>query len=388
MDLMQAHNRWATEPDDNRHFTVADGAAAARRFRDSAEQVVRPGNMLEVRTRGGELVLANRQSGGFLDMSNAAFGRLCQLAGCPADYLSRLPADLAATNLNYGLRKNVDSMTPRALLVGRQDSDVRPTLYGITSERFDLVWDADWLSAIDTHLVRGMGFRVPAARPARPGQKGIRKATLNDVMPGSLVNVGDDIAPAGVYTSETGSFVALLHPSLKVRDMSVALMLWNRQDGMGSIGGLVALVDYICGNHIYWGAEIAGEFSIRHLKGETSALTLARAKDGLANAVESLTVNPRAEEKILQASNTFLGSDKESAIERALEFARVKRLALLTKGKLETAFDVAEATPRYGNPTSVWGLVSGLTDERTSPRNQSTARLAYDRQVGRLMELA
>jgi len=81
----------------------------------------------------------------------------------------------------------------------------------MTSEKYTRIWN--WEIADRLNEMVEKGWRVPPARPAMPNQPGTRPATVQDVLDvaGFLsVNLGDPIAPAGLYASDHDMFAFLV----------------------------------------------------------------------------------------------------------------------------------------------------------------------------------
>jgi hypothetical protein len=89
--------------------------------------------------------------------------------------------------------------------------------------------------------------------------------------------------------------------------------------------------------------------------------------------------------RIVMAQGKLLGTTKEEVLEALLGLNAKKRLGL-THGAMESAYDVAVATPRYGDPRSVWAIVNGLTEvsQRTT---YAEDRAKVDRAAGKLMDV-
>ncbi len=68
-----------------------------------------------------------------------------------------------------------------------------------------------------------MKFCVPPARPAFPDQPGTRPATEDDVLAVKdflSINVGDPVAPAGLYASNHDMFAFLINEENRIDDGS------------------------------------------------------------------------------------------------------------------------------------------------------------------------
>ena len=132
--------------------------------------------------------------GDALSLTHWSFGQLCTAADAPASYLRRLPADLAAVNLNHGLRPDGggrQAPVPQQCRIG-----AGPEHHAGLCPALERRPDLGLAPALD------LGWRVPPARPAVDDPRA-RPATEADILPnqgtfGLSVKLGDMIAPAGV----------------------------------------------------------------------------------------------------------------------------------------------------------------------------------------------
>lgn len=207
MELFKASNQWAQRPDDERFSTLQELHEAVSSYRASAREATVPFNTLRTEARGGEIVLIGKANTP-ARLTNWAFGQVALSVGAPANYLRSLPATLAANNLNHGLSKT-DDRTDRSLLL-HTNGDLLAR--AITSERYTRIWNSDITSRL--LAMPDQGWQVPPARPVRDGQRGTRIATEADVLRGAgfglSINVGDQIAPAGLYASDHDLFVFMV----------------------------------------------------------------------------------------------------------------------------------------------------------------------------------
>jgi hypothetical protein len=82
--------------------------------------------------------------------SHWGFGQLAQYANAPAAYLRRLPAPLAAINLQWGLER--DGLRDEALILGSNGDygggpAVGGTLRAVTSTSYGRIWDREVVAA-------------------------------------------------------------------------------------------------------------------------------------------------------------------------------------------------------------------------------------------------
>src|SRR5687767_5857002 len=115
INLFSASNQWATRPADERFWGISDARAAAEAYKATAVEFERPWGDLRVEAINGDVKLIGK-AGLPATLTHYAFGQLANKAGAPAEYLRRLPATLAAQNVNHGLRHNVDQASVAALM--------------------------------------------------------------------------------------------------------------------------------------------------------------------------------------------------------------------------------------------------------------------------------
>ena len=143
----------------------------------------------------------------------------------------------------------------------------------------------------------------------------------------------------------------------------------------------------MCGNHIVWGVSNVNEVSVRHVKSRHAFVgpTLRNA----TTQWHAIAASPdllKLERGVKTAKAFVLGQTREDAAEAVKVFAKRKGLSALTNARVDEAMTIAERTPRYGNPRTVWAVVNGLTE--LSQGAHADKRNDMDVQAGRLMELA
>ena len=223
MELFKASNQWATRPSDERFSSLEDLYQRCNEFRVTAKQKTVDFGDLRVNADKGEVVMTGRANMP-ARFTHWAFGQLCAKIGAPGSYIRELPATLAAQNINHGLAKGhfLESGEEReaSLLLHRNDDQVM--LSAITSPKYTRIWNSQVVKeAMD---LKEFGWRVPPARPTFGGSVGARPATEADVLQhkgggfGLSVNVGDMIAPAGLYASDHDLFIFMVNENLRIKD--------------------------------------------------------------------------------------------------------------------------------------------------------------------------
>ncbi len=395
-NLYEANYQWANRPDDERFTSLKEMEDATRRYAESAATGTASLGSLRVEANGADNNMALvGTTGRYAKLTHYSFGQLAGFAKAPANYLRTLAPTLAAQNLNYGLKNLQDGMSENKLnILFHQNGSL--VARAITSDNYDRVWNWEIIRAI-RQATEGTGWVVPPARPAREGQAGTRRATAADILPnqgdfGLSVREGDLIAPAGLYASDHDMFMFLVNQSGGVEDgqklLNRGCFAQNSEVGDCSVRFKFFLYDNVCGNHIVWGVSDVTEVALRHVKGEKQA----RGKT-LVNAIAKWNTISKAgadlkkmEATIAKARELELGADREATLEAVFGFGRSNGLNLLTRKTIGAAYDLCEETPRYGAPTTVWGMVNGLTE--LSQKGLTDERTDLDTQAGRLMEIA
>lgn len=382
-NLYQASNQWATRPADERFWTVQDMLEQCNHYRDSARESQCVASGLVADYDGEEMVVQRRGGHVVSRISNWGFGQLCGLAGAPAGYLRQLPAKVASNCLAYGLKESRDDR-PLNLLFHSNGSGV--VLRAATSERYQRVWNADVCGLLADLPEQ---WRVPPARPSGQSDGVTRVATQEDVMQrgglgGLSVKIGDTIAPAGLYASDHDMFAFMVNESrqIEVAGSSLArgFFLSNSEVGAAALKLTTFLYDYVCGNHIVWGARDVKEVSLRHV-GEIRSRYQGQMVGSLTSYADASV--SRDLERISAARRLELGKNFEEVSDKVYSATTG-----LTRPLITTALQRAEkGADRYGSPYSAWGVANGLT-EVSQETSFADRRVAIDRAAGRVLQLA
>lgn len=392
-NLTEAHAQWANRPDDERFSTLGELTAATKAFRDASRTSLPVVRDLRATYEAGEVAIIGRE-GKHAALTHYAFGQLASRVGAPAGYLRQLPAPIAAECLNAGLRSL--EQDEKASMLFHVNGTL--TARAVLTESYDRVWNHEVCDRILNPMV-GSGWRVPAARPARPGQRGTRKATAADVLlnnrnsGGATIAVGDEIAPAGLYASDRDMFAFLVDEGDPVASGQDALnrgvFVRNSEVGDCSLRFKFFVYDAVCGNHIVWGASDVFDLAVRHVKAahQQRGRTLANAASLWQVASRRLPDAGTLEEGIKKARIATLGASKDEVLDVLAKYAKARNLNRLTRVALDASYDLAERSPRYGSPRTVWGMVNGLT-EYSQLSTHTDVRTDLDTQAGRLLEMA
>jgi hypothetical protein len=261
--------------------------------------------------------------------SHWGFGQLAQYANAPAAYLRRLPAPLAAINLQWGLER--DGLRDEALILGQSNGE--HVLRAVTSTSYGRIWDREVVAAVERVNANGR-WQVPAASYAGTNPK--RATTL--------------------YASDRDVFLFLVDPLHPIEvpgargPLYRGFMTWNSEVGAAVFGLTTFLYRTVCDNRIIWGATDVRELRIRHTGGaperfaHEGARYLARyADEGTGSIVGAI--------KAAQAFEAPATAEKGWAGWLAQRGFTAK----------QAEASVAAAQAEEGEVRSLWDIVNGAT---------------------------
>lgn len=381
MNLFKASRQWAERPDDERFSTLKELFDATIAYRQKAVEATVPRQSLRVEGSNGEVLLVGEKEKARI--SHWAFSQLSNKASAPADYLRKLPTELAVTNLNHGLEQI--SEEKQAQLMFHRNGGL--LLRSLTSEIYTRIWNHEIASRL---LKLGEDWRVPPARPARQGQAGSRPATEADVLGASAfelsISIGDLIAPAGLYASDHDMFVFMVNEANRIEDgtpggLSRGFFVWNSEVGGVSFGVMCFLYQHVCGNHIVWNAKHVHEIRIRHVGSADS-----RVFRELTVELHKYSEQSGEQDKqlIMSAKAKELGKTKDEVLDKIFSM----RIPHLSRKALTTSYDLAERhVDLNGSPRTVWGMVQGIT-RASQEMEYADKRVAMDQAASKVMKIA
>lgn len=384
MELFKASAQWATRPNDERFWNLAEGLEQCKRYFGHSQEAEIRYSDLRVEADGPELRIHTKALPA-ARLSHYAFGQLCQRGdpSAPASFLRAVSPTLAAQNLNYCLKYRTGTDEAN-LLLHRANGDL--LLRASLGKTYERLWNWEIFERL---LDLPVDWRTPPARPVH-GDPRARPATEADVLSGAdhflSINVGDMIGPAGVYVSDHDCFVFMVNENAKIEEgLSRGFFIWNSEVGDKSFGFSTFLYNSVCGNHIVWGASKVIEIRINHIGQVRDRAFQNLAVEMKRYSEETVSVDKF---KITAARKLILGINKEETVKAVLGFAHKIRLNAISKRTLDAAYDIAEHfTDRYGDPRSLWAMVNGLA-QLSQDTPFADVRNQLDRAAGRLMESA
>jgi hypothetical protein len=357
--VMTASNQWRTRPSDQRFTSLTEMLAKQTIDRaKSRARVVSTRSLVAIPVEGDYdgIQVLDRSDDRKLQVTNWAFGQLCQRAGAPAGYLRTLPGPLAADNVNYGLQIVRDAEDIGTLAYDGEE------LRAVTGPQYGRVWNQDITSALINRFGDGVSgtFRVP-------GEFG-RQVVV-------------DKTNTTLYSSDRDMFVFLADEDHRIEvpnrrggepgSLARGFFVWNSEHGSSTFGLATFLFDYICSNRIVWGAEDYQEIRIRH----------------------TASAPHRFIEEVAPALERYANSSTAS-ITRALEDARSKKIDRV-EDFLKNRFTASQARAimtthqlEEGRPIeTLWDAATGITAFARGVEHQDV-RVGFEREAGKVLDLA
>lgn len=345
MEIFQAHQQWATRPDDERVATAEELYAKSHAYFEQAFEKSAPYADLRVQNQDGELML-NGKANIPARLTHWAMGQLCSRVGAPASYLRTLPATLAAQNLNHGLaNRGAEDGHSDANMLFHQNGGL--IVRAITSDKYARIWN--WEVAQRLIDLKGRGWQ---------------EATPDHVWS------DDQIGKTAMYVSDHDMFAFLKMPDRTVREagtdepLQKGLIVSNSEVGASSLYMLKFLYRYMCGNHIIWHASDVVELKLRHI-GDVRDRFSNVAAQIRAYADESVS---DLEAKIARAKTILIGNTKDEVLDAVF----AKRSIGISRKLIDAGFDAC-VEEQDGSPRTPWGLAQGIT------RFSQTIKYADDR---------
>ena len=356
--LSTASAQWAHRPDDERYLTLDSLAQAveSRRARSTETRGVALEHF-DVEASGKEIVLYSKDAGvsaSGAKLTHASFGQLCQRAAVPAQYLRKLPADLAAVNLSWSMGQ-AEAQDAKLLLTAPTSGEGMADVRCLTSASYGRIWDADIVRAVQRNC--SPEWKIPAASYATRDPK--RATTLYASDRDVFIFLVDDSRPIDV-------------PNEPDHMMFRGFYVSNSETMHGSFVLASFLYDYVCDNRNIWGIKNFNELRIRLTSGAPDRW-LRDARPMLTKYLEAGT----------QETADVIRRAQETKLAENVKLLREKLAVLkFNKGQIQGAIDYAESMP--GNPLSLWNVEQGLTAVARDIPNTDD-RLDVETRAGKLM---
>lgn len=350
--LYDAHRQWAVRPPDERFESLESLHQAVESRRLASHEQTRRLGTLSL-TAYGQGALAINGDSPPAALTNWSFGQLCSLVGAPARYLRTLPPELVTMCVRHSLT-NIDTEC-RLLLRHSENGNGsdHQICAAFTGSGYGRIWDASVIECL-MEAVRGTPWHVPPANTA-----------------GGSKN-------AGLYASDRDMFVFMVNSQDTVEVGNAKLgrgfFLWNSEAGAATFGITTFLYNYVCGNHLVYGAEDISELRIIHRNHAPERL-FREAIPVLNRFVDSSLARDRIQTIVSRSMETPVGTTLEEVM---THFQGTP----FTKKEITSGWEMGIAEQE--DVTTLWGMVQGLTafarDERFADR-----RVDLERRTGLLL---
>jgi len=356
--LTQASNELMRRPADERYSSVTDLHNAALGYKTRARRAEIRTEKLRVGNVGGDLRLIGAKDE--IKMTNWSFGQLATVAGAPSNYITSLPADLAVECMNYGLRRasGPESNRENNLLFDRAESGMA-TLRALTSTKYERIWNSQVTERLLRLEQEGPWQPAPAAFD---GSRGLY--------------MGDRDMFAFMVDNDRRIF-----ESLPGGGLSRGFFVRNSEVGAASFSIYSFKYNFICGNHMVWGASELRGVKIRHI-GAAGANAFGNLEAELIRFAES---SAKEDELQIAAMRRYtIGKD----LDEVLDVVMGLKIDGLGRGLVKQGYELAvQREDWYGAPNTMWGLAGGLTEIARDLPNADT-RTRLEAATGKLIEMA
>lgn len=325
MNIMTASREYQSRPKDERYPSVEAMVEQARINR--THSVERAYNLKELSAVVNDDAVLLQSPKGQARFTHWSFGQLARTVGAPANYLRDLSPGLTAACLNEGLRATPPGTTANLLV---KANGGLPVVRAATSEKYGRVWDEQLYGGI-LNTFKGRQWSLP---PTWDGQ------------------------PAGANMGDRDSFLVYTDGGSIVQDASRrnngelyrGILVRNSEVGAAAVAIDGILFQYICGNHIIWGAVVDRRFRRRHV-GENALRDTLREVGTMAVRWSERSAS-QDEQLIRMLADNELASTEAGIVDEL-------RTIGLSKGDAIAAYKVAEQ--HEANPRSYWGISAGIT---------------------------
>jgi hypothetical protein len=355
-NLIEAHMQWLTRPPDERFRDLESLYAFTQTRRQFSRDEIH--NLADVHlavTSDGAIALNGDAPPA--PLTHWAFGQLATTVGAPSRYLRGLTPELVCECIMHGLKRSVGRCKVMLQLQPNGSANVpHQRVAAFTGPTYGRIWDADVVEQL-MEAIQGTGWRVPPAY-------------ANDKSKG-----------AGLYASDRDMFAFFVNDEKPLEignaKLGKGFFLWNSETGAASFGLTTFLYNYVCGNHIVWGAEQVHELKIIH-RLKAPERFRGEAIPMLNQFVENRTLTDSIAETVSSAMKQPVGTSLEEVLSwfASKPFSKPEVTAGFKTGQVE-GDDV----------TTVWGMVQGMTAHARGLAHIDQ-RVDLERRAGRLLSPA
>jgi len=355
--LYDLNKQWSSRPNDQRFLTLEElRSFVAARKEDSWTSPIPTRDITVLPAADNRLTFAvpdiARGERRELQTTHWSFGQLASYASAPAGYLRKLPPQLAAINLAYGLERLASNED--CLVLANNDGSMQ----AITSQSYGRIWDIEVVNAV-MRVNQDGRWQIPAASYSAANP---RRATT-------------------LYASDRDVWMFLCDPTNPVEVNGESLfrgfMVWNSEVGAATFGLKTFLYRRVCDNRIVWGVSGVQELNIRHTGGAPERFAY-EGQNLLRRYAEESTA--RIAETVTRAQSLRIDNDGDKAgDENVVDWLQRRGF---TSAISKAAVSVANE--EEGQASSLWDIVQGLTAHARSIPNTDD-RVELETKAGKLL---
>jgi hypothetical protein len=369
-------SQWSSRPDDEKFLSLGEmyNALSARSSNSQSRMIDPSQTRVTIENDMIGLNFSEAQIDQNVAMTHYSFGQLCARTKISSDYLRKLPAKLAAINLQHGLMAyEGDAMQAFSYHTGA------PELRAMTGENYGRIYDHQVVDQVMRIAGNGTGdtrWKVPGVIDWSSSENGT-------VIYNPFVDITKENTT--LYASDRDVYLFLVddtHPievgKLKNGDpdlMFRGFIVWNSETGSKSFGMTTMMLRGVCQNRNLWGVEGTKEMRIRH-----SRLAPERFASEASPILLSYSTAPTASivSKVRNAKMTFVARNDEERIDFLTD--KVGLSKPISDKVLAAVLNEEEKAAE-----SIWDMVQGITAVARTYKHQD-ARLALETQAGKLMD--
>lgn len=364
--LSAASTQWSSRPADERFVSLTDMLTHVRNIRDRSFARAVSTRRIEVvpvdDTNHKGLAIRGDLPGSqeVALPTHWSFGQIAQRAEAPAGYLRKLPAEIAADCMNWGLaQRPVDEL---GLMVHDANGGPAFELAAATGPRYGRIWNADIVTALVDRFGDGATGRFKV-----PGEFGVdvpitkRNTTLYAGDRDMFVFLADEKNRIEIPNRRNG----------KAGLLARGFFMWNSEVGSSTFGISTFLFDYACENRTVWGADDVQTVTIRHTAGAPDRY-IEEVAPALTMMADSST----------HSVVTAIAAARAAKVDDVDDFLAKRFSSGQSKG-IKLAFDTDENRPME----NLWDLSLGVTAYARGIDWQD-ARVDLERAAGKILKLA
>jgi hypothetical protein len=362
VNAMTIHQNWASRPDDERYTSLITMQDAMLRLKYTSTTRDTPVAKINAAAHEGRVVLKGERNDSHVGLTHWGFSQLCGEVGANASYLRKLPADLAAPCLDYGLKQMGDAKGRLLLTKDRTNGHV--DMRALTSTTYGRIWNADVLDALIPYV--GDGLTGPWKVP---GEFGKRVAITKE----NTTLYASDRDMVLMLADEENRIEVPGRRDGKAGSMARGIIVGNSEVGSGTAFIGWFLFDYVCCNRIIWGLQDVQELTIRHTRRGPARWM----QEAMPQVTAYAKASAKPVESLLQAAQRMVVHEPDTFLAKRFDFP--KRQAQL----IDLVHREEEGRPMR----TVWDLVTGVTAYARGLEHQDN-RMAIERKAGRILQLA